>query len=294
MTHPFFGFGGPPVFNVLKTKDNQDKFTKKFNLSYRLDEDMLTFAEDLLVYATAAQGFRVGGLNPADLPFAGGEIPRGFGPDKVWNFEAGTKANFWEGRGRLNLAGYSIIWKDLQLERRTSDGIFPFITNAGRARVDGLEFDLSLLPTDRVHFTFNGSWQHARLTRDTPDVGDPVSRGLDGNRIPNIPKFQSHVAVDYSFPVDGGFTGKIRTDISYHGSSRTELRKSNPFNVRLDDYFVVNLRASLESERWLLTAFIDNVTDKRAQLDAINSEQDGKAFLTIRPITAGGSLTLRF
>ncbi len=287
VTHPFFGFGGPPDFVVSHTRDTGNKTTVKFNLAY-------TLTDDILVYATASQGFRVGGLNPADLPFAGGEIPRGFGPDELWNYELGVKSEFMDGKARVNLAGYHIDWKDLQLESRTSDGIFPFISNFGKAEVDGLEFETQFLPTDQLELSINGSYQRAKLTEDTPDTGNPATRGLSGDRIPNIPRFQGHFTADYSVPISGLFTGHLRTDLSYRGKAKTEFSSAHPFNVNLNDFILVNLRASLESDQWTVTVFADNVTDKRAQLDAINSEQDGIALLTNRPRTIGVSVNRKF
>ena len=286
-THPFFGFGGPPVFNINNTSVTQHKVTKRFNISY-------TPSNDLLFYATASQGFRVGGLNPADLPFAGGQIPRGFNPDSLWNFETGGKINFWNGRARFNMAGFVILWQDLQLESRTADGIFPFISNFGKARVSGMEFELAVAPVSGLQINLNGSYQRARLRTDTPDLGNPASQGLAGDRIPNIPVYQGHASVDYSFPIGNNLTGAFRTDISYHGKSKTEFGSRNPFNVNLDDYFLVNIRTSIDYGQWTFTAFIENVTDKRAQFDGILSEQDGKALLVARPRTGGVSLSYSF
>ncbi len=287
VTHPFFGFGGAPDFDVIRTKDLQNKTTTKINLAY-------TLSEDFLVYATASQGFRVGGLNPASLPFDGGEIPRGFDPDQLWNYELGFKSDFMDGKARFNLTGFHIIWDDLQLESRTSDGIFPFITNVGQAQVTGLEFETYFLPTDQLQLSLSGSYQNARLTQDTPDLGNPASRGLSGDHLPNIPKFQAYFAADYFVPVSQTFTGRFRADVSYRGKAKTEFSQRHPFNVNLDDFFLLNLRASLESDLWSMTLFIENVTDERAQLDAISSEQDGFAYLTNRPRTIGVRAVRRF
>ena len=69
-THPFGGFGPNPE-GVLTNKFNDKKTTFKANLSWKPNDDML-------VYANAAQGFRTGGLNQANLPFASG-IPKDMG-----------------------------------------------------------------------------------------------------------------------------------------------------------------------------------------------------------------------
>ncbi|HEY0271197.1 MAG TPA: TonB-dependent receptor, partial [Sphingomonas sp.] len=55
--HPFGGFTAAPV-GVLTNQSSNHKVTYKFNLSYQLTPQVLG-------YATAAQGFRVGGVNAA-------------------------------------------------------------------------------------------------------------------------------------------------------------------------------------------------------------------------------------
>jgi hypothetical protein len=43
-----------------------------------------------------------------------------------------------------------------------------------------------------------------------------------------------------------------------------------------------------------VTAFAKNVTDKRAQISAINSTQDPDALLTVQPRTVGIKVTRKF
>jgi outer membrane receptor protein involved in Fe transport len=45
---------------------------------------------------------------------------------------------------------------------------------------------------------------------------------------------------------------------------------------------------------WSVTAFARNLTDKRAQISAINSTQDPNALLTVQPRTLGAELTYKF
>lgn len=69
---------------------------------------------------------------------------------------------------------------------------------------------------------------------------------------------------------------------------------SNPFNVELSSYTLLNLRLGVVNEQWSVMAFARNVTDERAQVSAINSAQDPHALLTVRPRTFGLSVTRRF
>ena len=59
-------------------------------------------------------------------------------------------------------------------------------------------------------------------------------------------------------------------------------------------YTLLNLRVGVINGPWSVTAFARNLTDKRAQVSAINSSQDPDALLTVRPRTIGLTATRKF
>ena len=67
-----------------------------------------------MVYGTVSSGFRIGGLNRANIPFAPG-IPRSFDSDDLVNYELGYKADLFANRLRLSSAVYYIDWSDMAL-----------------------------------------------------------------------------------------------------------------------------------------------------------------------------------
>jgi iron complex outermembrane receptor protein len=54
------------------------------------------------------------------------------------------------------------------------------------------------------------------------------------------------------------------------------------------------LRLGVINGPWSATLFARNLTDKRAQISAINSSQDPYSFLTVRPRTIGLTVTRKF
>ncbi len=62
----------------------------------------------------------------------------------------------------------------------------------------------------------------------------------------------------------------------------------------LAPYTLINLRLGVINGPWSVTAFARNLTDKRAQVSAINSSQDPDALLTVRPRTIGLTATRKF
>ena len=283
--HPFGGFAGAPT-GVLTNEASNQKVTYKFNLSYQLTPRSL-------IYATASQGFRVGGVNAANLPFAS-NIPRGYDPDSLWNYEVGAKTDFFDRRLRVNADVYQINWDNIQVQSVDSTGSFPFVTNAGKARVRGVELDVEARVARGLEFSLGGSYQDAVLLEDQPAIPGNPNRGLTGDRLPNVPRWQGNAAVSYSFPLAGDFEETLRGDVVYRGSTQTQFNGLSPFRVPLDSYALLNLRASTHSDVWQAAVFINNVFDTRAQIDAISSTQDPLARLTVRPRTAGIMLTRNF
>ena len=284
-THPFGGFSSSPV-GVLYNSSKNSKVTYKFNVAYQAQPD-------LLLYATAAQGFRTGGVNAADLPFTS-NIPRGYTPDTLWNYEAGAKTQFFDHRLRLNVAAYAIRWTNTQVRSVDATGAFPFTTNAGRVNIDGAEAELYASVAKGVEVDLGASYQRARLRDNQPFIPGNPNLGRAGDTLPNVPKLQANASVSYRFPLAGEFEGILRADANYRGRTKTQFNPSSPFNVPLDEYVAVNLRASATSGTWSTSLFVNNLFNARAQIDAISSSQDPLALLTIRPRSYGLSVTRKF
>lgn len=284
-THPFGGFSASPV-GVLYNSSKNSKVTYKFNVSYQAQPD-------LLFYATAAQGFRTGGVNAADLPFTS-NIPRGYTPDTLWNYEAGAKTQFFDHRLRLNLAAYAIRWTNTQVRSVDATGAFPFTTNAGRVNIDGLEAEMYATVAKGLEVDLGGSYQRARLRDDQPFIPGNPNLGRAGDTLPNVPKLQGNASVSYRFPLSPTYEGILRADANYRGRTKTQFNAASPFNVPLDEYVAVNLRASATSAAWSASMFVNNLFNARAQIDAISSSQDPLALLTIRPRSYGVSVTRKF
>lgn len=283
-THPFGGFSGSPE-GVLTNRSDDSKTTFKFNVAY-------TPKRDLLFFFTAAQGFRVGGVNAANLPFTS-DIPPGYRPDSLWNYELGVKSTIARNL-RANLTVYNIDWSDTQVRSVDRTGAFPFTTNAGSVNIRGVEAEIEGRIARGLDVGLAASYQDARLQEDQPPIPGNQNLGFKGDRLPNVPEFQGSGSLSYTTPVNATTNGVLRADVTYRGATQTQFSTRSPFNVRLDDYANVNLRASLVGERWTAALFVRNLTDVRAQIDAIASDQDPLARITIRPRTWGAYVSRNF
>ena len=288
-THPFGGFPGAP--NLVPIVDPQETFNKvtwKANMSYK-------FSEELLGYGTVSTGFRSGGLNAVSEPFE--PIPAAYAPDSLLNFEVGAKGRLFDGLFDYQADVYFIKWTNIQVQETTADGAFVYQGNAGDAHVKGVEFELTARPISYLTVNFAGSYQDAYLTQGAS--GDQAklnpTLGVTGDAIPNVPKFQLNLGLNYTAPIAGNWQGVVATDVNYRDAETGYFAGSNnKFNVALAPYALMNLRLGVINGPWSATLFARNLTDKRAQVSVINSSQDPHALLTVRPRTIGLTLTRKF
>lgn len=287
-THPFGGFPGAP--NLVPIVDPQETFNKvtwKVNLSYK-------FSEQLLGYGTVSTGFRSGGLNAVSEPFE--PIPSAYSPDSLTNFEVGAKGRLFDGMFDYQADVYFIKWDNIQVQETTADGAFVYQGNAGTAHVKGVEFEFTAHPIEFLSMSFAGSYQDAYLT-DGASPGQYAlnpTLGRTGDSIPNVPKFNLNLGLNYTAPLTGSWQGVAAADVTYRDAVNAYFASNKVYNIGLAPYTLLNLRLGVINGPWTANLFARNLTDKRAEVSAINSSQDPDGLLTVRPRTIGVNLTRKF
>jgi outer membrane receptor protein involved in Fe transport len=288
-THPFGGFppDSPNLTPLPDPKVSFNKVTWKENISYK-------FSDALLAYETISTGFRSGGLNAVSQPFE--KIPAAYAPDNLTNFEVGAKGRLFDNHLEYQLDGYFIRWADMQVQQTTADAAFVFQGNAGTSHVKGVELELTSRPVEHLTVNLAGSYQAAVLVQGANDAQYALNPtlGRTGDSIPNVPKFQANFGVDYTQPITGAWEGMVAADLTYRGAVNAYFASNKNFNLRLPSYTLVSLRAGVINGPWSVTAFARNLTNRRAQVSAINSAQDPDATLTVRPRTIGATITRKF
>lgn len=286
-THPFGGFPpGPTLVPLPDPNQTFNKITWKANLSYK-------FSEAVLAYGTASTGFRSGGLNAVSEPFE--PIPAAYAPDSLINFELGAKGRLAGGLFDYQADIYFIRWTNIQVQETTPDGAFVYQGNAGEAKVKGVEFEFTAHPFRYLTASFAGSYTDAYLAQgaSAEQYALNPTLGLTGDSIPNVPKFQTNLGLMWRQPIANGWDGMLAADVVYRDAENSYFA-SNSFNMPLAPYTLLNLRIGALEGPLSIVAFVRNVTDRRAQISAINSTQDPDALLTVQPRTIGATLTRKF
>jgi outer membrane receptor protein involved in Fe transport len=263
--------GGSPGTNTFVTQSfSASKFIKRLNLSYEV-------TTNVMAYTTYSEGFRAGGANQAIL---NEPVPAGYGPDTVQNYEAGLKSQWFDKRMTLNVDYYHMIWNDIQVSGATPDGLFDYTTNAGRAGVDGVEFEMYGRPVSGLQLGVTYGFTDARLTASEPFVPGTTESGFAGDPIPAVPKQAANVSVDYTKPLSDGLASRLHADYQYVGQSQNLFSQylANPtsglltttpdkFFYNQPAYSVVNARLGLEAARWKASVFANNLFDRRGVTD---------------------------
>lgn len=152
-----------------------------------------------------------------------------FDPETVDSYEAGYKASLFDRRVNLALAAFHSSYKDVQVPGSigtTINGQQTFVgvtTNAGRARIDGAEAEVSATlfeglaaEGDRVTFAGSFSYLDAKYKRFIDARGIDVA---DRRRFQNTPKYTFSETLGYSLPVGAGSVDASAT-LSYRSFSQ--------------------------------------------------------------------------
>jgi outer membrane receptor protein involved in Fe transport len=252
--------GGP---STVRESASESGATPRLTLTYRPNEQ-------LMVYASAAEGYRPGGANQfnettaelcsEDLAMLGFDgPPPPFESDTLWTYELGVK-KYWQAQG-LVLYGsiYYADWRDMQTFKVLSSCGLGFTENAGKARSTGLELELDWQPAERLDVSFGIAWTDARLTEDVPNVA-----GEDGESIPTVRKWSTTTSIRHELHARGPVFPYVGLDLQYAGPTWSDFDQA--IRVRIPSRRNVNLRSGISGARWSAEIFAENVLDDRAVL----------------------------
>lgn len=260
-----FSAGANGVFNGGMTQSTGKSSSSGTTPKVSIDFDV---NDDVLLYATAAKGFRAGGaLNPVPVsvcqPFLANlgltDAPTGFDPDSLWSYEVGAKTQMADRRVTLNASAYHIDWSRIQQLVSLGCG-FAFTANFGSAVSRGLELETRWRATDGLTFGINAGYNDAELKETVTGT-----EGQEGDRLLNVPKFTFAATVDYERPVSTGLVGFLSTSFSHVGKVLAEYDRTSMWQTR-KSYELVDARIGIHDadERWRLSLFVDNLFNASA------------------------------
>ncbi|WP_230293134.1 TonB-dependent receptor [Croceicoccus sp. Ery5] len=264
----------------------------KFGADYQVNPD-------LMIYASASEGFRPGGVNqviglPAELgPYAS---------DSLWSYEIGVKSQLFDRMLTLNFDVYQIDWSDIQVsgqaDAQSTGSTFSFISNAGAARVRGVEVEANLNPLPGLNIRGNLTYADAKLVED--QVTDVFSAsGKAGDPITGVPEWTWQLGAEYVKPLSDTMDGLVRLDAAHTGGIWTSFDYDNPYRYYLPAYTELSGRIGVEQIEgdWGAYLFVNNMLNEMA----LTSKGSGTLFgsgavrgMGLTPRTIGIELRKRF
>jgi iron complex outermembrane receptor protein len=244
-------------------KASWDALTPRFAIDYQPSDDVMLFAN-------VSRGFKAGGFNTLNV-----NPVNKFNPEYVWSYEVGAKTSFLDDRANINFSAFYMDYKDLQQQIfRPANGIVvSAVENAAKARIKGFELETSFRPMQGLRLSAAVTHLDTRLSGVS--TIDPVhpERGLQdlsGNRLARSPRWQVVLGGEYSVPISETTELSLRADYSYRTKQFFDFY-NRPL-IAQDGYGLLNLAATLDiNDRWSITAFGRNVTDKRYRANALSS-----------------------
>ena len=283
----------------------------------------------LTVNAQASRGIRLGGINdPLNVPLCTPEDLETFSgrdsweDETAWNYEIGTKAQMLNGRASINLSGFYMDIRDLQLIVTAGSCSSRLVFNVPKSVSQGLEAEVAVAPNEFVDFAVSATYNNSQVRSTLISVnsaGDSsvVSGIQEFNRLPSVPKIQAAAAVSVRRPLRTGAQGFVTATLHHIGSRYTQIddlaagfgtvdmtsfeasggetiggpltQTTFRFDPLLPAYTLANLRVGMSRANWETALFINNVLDERAFL-ALDRERGTRArvgYLTNQPRTFG-------
>ena len=298
VTSPFTASGATSA--VVKSKFT----TPRITLDYKINSGAL-------VYVSAAQGKKPGGLSP--LTGIANVAANTYLPEEIWAYELGAKTSWLDRRLQLNGAIYYQDYSKKQVSITfvdpnslpTPNQLAQRVVNAASASVKGLEIELKAVPTEHVSLNASYTYNDAKYDKfvDIQSGAAAISRAVVNNpNACNVVQVQvgttqsNRCALDYSGNrLEGAPKHSLVTGAEAHGKfannrewfAETDLRyQSNRFtsfenSLVMDAYWLADLRLGVRNDKWNVTAFVNNLfNDDTMKASAVYIQNFALAYLT--------------
>jgi iron complex outermembrane receptor protein len=258
---------GAPATPILRANPDTSEVSFNLNATYAATDDMN-------VYARVARGYRAPSIQ-GRLVF--GDTLSIADKETVMSYEAGVKGKLPAARARFDASVFYYRAKDLQITAVGGGTNFNRLLNADKATGYGFEFNAEAEPIDRLMLTAGLSYNHTEL-QDPNLFTQPCGGGctvldpagpiagtvrIDGNSLPNAPKWIANITAGYSWPMGAGELF-VFTDWAYRSKINFFLYESAEFN---DDRLLeggVRLGYRADGGKWEVAVFGRNITNDRS------------------------------
>ncbi|MEM6415646.1 MAG: TonB-dependent receptor [Pseudomonadota bacterium] len=272
--------------------------------------------DGLLLYTSAAEGFRTGGGNPpenlrggcpnrTDFP----EQPDQFDADSAWSYEIGGKFQSPDGSFSLNATAFRVDWSDIQtavLFTCSDNSVISFVDNAGDARIEGVELEANLAVSPELTFFTAIGYTNDRFTESVPEAG-----AVDGEPLGYVPEWTANIGVNYEAtrPIFGAWRPYATADYRFVASRDDPNfgQRSDPdFGIDLPAQNILDARVGIRHKSVDVSLFARNLADEDVALQQLGlfapdafqptgfDTRGLRENIVLRPRTIGVSARVKF
>jgi iron complex outermembrane recepter protein len=302
-------FAGTSSMGGFSAGQSQTATTPRGSLSWDITDASM-------VYATAAKGFRGGGVNtplPASCDLALRSIglssaPESYQSDSLISYELGTKNRLFDNRLELTGSVFYIKWSNIQQSVQLFYGCNnAVVLNANAATSKGFDLQGAFALSKAV--TLNGSVSYTKAVYTQPLDGTPNADGVPsiiinkGDTLEGVVPWEATFGAAYTTTVLGHET-TARLDYSFQsrqGQPTAEQDSATtsylPRSVYIPQIAQLNARYAIKIPGGTeVAAFVTNVFDAHPSIQIAPGDQFSTVTesTTIRPRTFGASLTYRY
>lgn len=158
-------------------------------------------SKEMTVYSSFSEGYRSGYPALYFLTQIDPNFPS-LKPDKLYNYELGTKADLFGHHLLIDTSVYYIRWVDVQQPLGIANpkgGYLGGIANGNSASGPGVDFAVTARPLDALQVGATISWNN--LEQDTDVYSGGAILFPKGSRLPNSSKYTGSLFATYSFPL---------------------------------------------------------------------------------------------
>jgi iron complex outermembrane recepter protein len=252
-------YGQAPGTPLINTQTPFNATTPRVVLTWFPDHDFT-------MYTSYSQGFRSGYPQSILVQLTAPNF-QPVKPDKLTNYEIGSKGNLFDNRLTFDMAVYYMKWNDIQQTLGIPvPGTTAFVVanvNGQSASGAGVDFAVTAKPVQGLSLGINFSWNGLHEDSTVLSGGDLLFPA--GARIDDSPAYTAGALAQYSFPLgSAGWTGELEASARYT-SEQTTTHTSSGVNVApivAESNSITTGRVDFAistPQHWRVMLFVDNV-----------------------------------
>ena len=240
-------------------------------------------SDGINLYARVAKGYRAPSIQGRAL-FEFVSVQNSISTassENMLSYEAGIKSKFSD-RVRFNLSGFVYALKDAQLTAVGGASNVARLINVAKVKGSGFEAELEARPVDPLTLTVGMAYNRAKIADPQAfitgcgggcTVTDPLRAGstgvysINGNQLPQSPKFSANWTARYGIPMGDGEIYAF-TDWAYRSKINFFLYESREFND--SKMLEGGLRLGYKTDSYDVALFGRNITNDVSAVGAID------------------------